>query len=288
MDGGAGPSALTGYYNKGKGVFSGMKEPFPRPDPRYGKAYVGTSGWSYEHWQGVFYPEGLPKKERFAYFAAQIPTVELNATFYHLFPEKTFQGWAEKAPPGFLYAVKMWRRITHYKRLQNVEEDLRLFLHRITLLEDHLGPVLIQLPPGLHRDDSRLSRFLEVFREAQEILEKTFRAAVEFRHKSWFAEEVYTLLDAAGIAFCLGDMPKLEFPRRVTGDFTYLRFHGKPYLYRSLYSEETLSEWSVWLGMQLKAGFDAFVYFNNDFEAHAVHNARQLKHLLESQELRSL
>jgi uncharacterized protein YecE (DUF72 family) len=250
-----------------------------------GKAYIGTSGWSYEHWQGVFYPERLPKKDRFAYFAAHIPTVELNATFYHLFPEKTFRGWAEKAPPEFLYAVKMWRRITHYKRLQEVEDDLRLFLSRITLLNNHLGPVLIQLPPGLHRDDVRLSRFLEGWQEAQKTMEKTFRTAVEFRHKSWFADEVYTILREAGAAFCLGDMPKLEFPREVTGNFTYVRFHGRPHLYQSLYSEETLTEWRGWLGVQLKGGLDAFVYFNNDFHANAVRNARQLRHMLESPEL---
>jgi len=277
---------LSPAYCRGeKNVLSSMEELVTTADceSKRGRAHIGTSGWSYEHWQGVFYPERLPKKERFTYFAAHIPTVELNATFYHLFPEKTFQGWSEKAPPRFLYAVKMWRRITHYKRLQGVEDDLRLFLSRITLLSDHLGPVLIQLPPGLHRDDNRLSWFLKDLQEARKAMGKTFRTAVEFRHESWFADEVYTILRETGSAFCVGDMPKLEFPRLITTDFTYLRFHGRPHLYRSLYSEETLTGWCGWLSMQLKAGFDAFVYFNNDFNANAIHNARQLKHMLESQ-----
>jgi uncharacterized protein YecE (DUF72 family) len=252
---------------------------------QHGKAFIGTSGWSYEHWQDIFYPKDLPKKDRFNYFAGQIPTVELNATFYHLFPEKTFQGWAGKAPEGFLYAVKMWRRITHYKRLKQIDEDLLTFLARVMLLADHLGPVLIQLPPGLHRDDDLLNGFLKTMLEVQTALIKEFRTAVEFRHGSWFAQDVYHILERAGAALCLADMPKLEFPREVTSDFVYMRFHGRPHLYWSLYSEETLADWCDWLSLHLSSGRDVFVYFNNDFDAHAIQNARQLQHMLASRVL---
>jgi uncharacterized protein YecE (DUF72 family) len=248
--------------------------------PALGHAFIGTSGWSYEHWQDSFYPRDLPKKDRFAYYTEHMPTVELNATFYHLFPEKTFQGWADKAPKGFIYAVKMWRRITHYKRLKQVDDDMLTFLTRAMLLDDHLGPVLIQLPPGLHRDDDLLKRFLSSLSEIQKSLHKKLRAAIEFRHASWFDEEVYRILENANAGLCLADMPKVQNPRRVTSDFSYVRFHGRPHLYQSLYSEEELAEWGGWLGEQLDAGRDAFVYFNNDFNAHAVLNARQLRDML--------
>ncbi len=110
--------------------------------------------------------------------------------------------------------------------------------------------------------------------------DKQFSTAIEFRHGSWFVGEVYRILEHANTTLCLADMPRLQCPRQVTGDFTYVRFHGKPHLYQSLYSEEALAEWCGWLGDQLYAGRDAFVYFNNDFNAHAVQNARQLRHML--------
>jgi len=246
-----------------------------------GNLFIGTSGWSYEHWQNVFYPEDLSKKDRFAYFAGQFPTVELNATFYRLFPEKTFQNWAHKAPPKFLYAVKLWRWITHRKRLKNIDEDLQAFLIRALLLGDHLGPILVQLPPGLHRNDELLKQFLHTLVKTRKSLKKKFRVTVEFRHRSWLDDDVLQILKDAGAALCLADMPRLKFPRETTCDFTYVRFHGRPQLYRSLYTEEQLACWSDWLSGQLHAGHDVFAYFNNDFEARAVQNARQFQQMLD-------
>lgn len=247
---------------------------------RSGCSYVGTSGWSYDHWQGRFYPADLAKKSRFAFFAGQFKTVELNATFYRLFQESTFRKWADQAPDGFLYAVKLWRWITHRRRLVDTGDDLTTFLARAALLRDRLGPVLVQLPPGLHRDDALLSAFLADFAGAQEHLGKPIRVAFEFRHRSWFAEEVFDLLREAHAAFCIADMPKLAFPCRVTADFVYLRFHGAPDIYRSAYDEQTLARWAETLSAELRNGRDVFAYFNNDIDAHAVHNARQLRTLL--------
>ena len=243
--------------------------------------FVGTSGWSYEHWQDIFYPEHLAKKGRFVYFASQFSTVELNATFYRLFPEKTFKKWAAQAPEGFVYAVKLWCWITHRKRLKGVQTDLQTFLARAALLADHLGPILVQLPPNMHRNDDVLKEFLKSLIETQKALKKSFRVTIEFRHRSWFDEDVYRILTRFHVALCLADMPKLEFPRQVTGDFIYVRFHGRSQLYRSLYDKETLIDWSNWLSGWLRKGNDVFVYFNNDFDAHAVRNARQLREMLD-------
>ena len=245
-----------------------------------GKMFVGTSGWSYEHWRDIFYPGDLPKKEHFNFYAGQFSTVELNATFYRLFPEKTFQNWRDKAPEGFLYAVKMWRWITHRKKLKQSDDDLRTFLSRALLLKEHLGPLLVQLPPSLQRDDETLRLFLKSLERVQQHLKQKFRVAVEFRHPDWLVEEVFRILAEAHVALCLADMPRLQFPRVITSDFTYVRFHGRPRLYQSLYPQEQLTEWGDWLGELLMNGKDVFAYFNNDFNAHAVQNARQLQQIL--------
>lgn len=249
-------------------------------NPKAPTAWVGTSGWSYDGWKGVFYPKNLPKKDHFGYFSEHFRTVELNATFYRLFPEKTFAHWAQKAPKGFIYACKMWRWVTHRKRLREVEGDLNSFFDRCLLLGEHLGPVLVQLPPGQHRDDQRLGEFLETLTHVRKRTKKHIRVAVEFRHASWDDPAVYEKLREAGVALCLVDMPKLSFPQEVTDDFTYVRFHGRDKLYQSLYTKEQLAQWAKWLQKQLRAGVDVYCYFNNDYDARAVKNARQLREML--------
>lgn len=248
-----------------------------------GKLFIGTSGWSYEHWQDVFYPEKLAKKERFAFFASQFSTVELNATFYRLFPESTFGKWATQAPKNFVYSVKLWRWITHIKRLKNIQNDLYTFLARAALLSNHLGHVLVQLPPNMHRDDDVLKNFLKTVSQTQKDLKKKFRLTIEFRHSSWLTDEVFRILEDGCVCLCLADMPKLEFPRLLTTKYTYVRFHGRPHLYRSSYTEKHLAQWSDWLSEQLRAGCDVYAYFNNDFQAHAVQNAQQLQQMLDKQ-----
>jgi len=247
---------------------------------RVGRALVGTSGWSYDHWKGVFYPQRLAKARWFAFLAERFPTVEVNATYYRLFPERTFQSWAAKAPRGFVYAVKMWKRVTHERRLRDVEEPTAEALTHAALLGDHLGPILVQLPPGLRRDDGLLAGFLELLDRLGERADTRFCATVEFRHASWFDDAVYELLRRAGVALCLFDSPRLTCPRVVTAGFVYVRFHGRPKLFASLYPESALRSWARWLGEQRDAGRDVFVYFNNDVEGHAITNAGQLTEML--------
>ncbi len=245
-----------------------------------GGVFVGTSGYVYDHWKGTFYPSDLPQGRRFEYYACHFATVELNATFYHLFKDSTFAKWQAQAPAGFVYAVKMWRRITHRKRLHDTAADVQTFLERAILLQRHLGPVLVQLPPGLHREDGRLEDFLAVCTAAAEALKKPLRFAVEFRHSSWFEEAVYGLLRKYNAALVLPDMPRLYGIRECTTDFIYIRFHGRPQLYQSLYSADVLTDWVRWLEPHLHSGTDVYAYFNNDGDANACKNAAQLHGLL--------
>jgi len=246
-----------------------------------GKPYVGTSGWSYDHWRGPFYAPDVAKKDWFAFFAKTFSTVELNATFYRLFPEKTFDSWAAKAPEDFIYAVKMWRMVTHRKRLVNVEQDVASFLVRARRLDEHLGPILIQLPPGVHRDDALLGDFLALIGETcRDIGAEGMRFTLEFRHATWFDDKVYSRLEEAGVALCLPDREGLEVPRVETADFIYVRFHGRPRVHSGCYTRQQLRPWATWINGQLDNGRDVYVYFNNDLHAYAVKNAREIAALL--------
>lgn len=248
---------------------------------KHGKAYVGTSGWSYDDWAGRFYPADIRKKDWFGYFAAHFSTVELNATYYRLFPAKTFGGWKDKAPKNFTYAVKMWGLVTHRKRLKDVTEQTQTVLERAAMLGRHLGPVLIQLPPGLHREDQRLADYIEVLKETRQKVGRRFRFTIEFRHESWMDDAVFAMLKKSNIALCLPDGPRMDCPKIVTSYFTYVRFHGREGKYQTIYSQKMLAEWADWMKKQIENGIDVCAYFNNDFHAHAVQNARQLIDLVE-------
>jgi len=236
-------------------------------------ARVGTSGWVYAHWRERFYPRGLPQARWLEHYAERFDTVELNASFYRLPNEAAVAGWARRAPEGFLFACKANRMITHRKRLADCEEWLELFLSRVRLLGPKLGPMLYQLPPGLHRDLERLERFAA-------LLPPEPPAVFEFRHKSWFAEEAREFLAARGLSFCVHDMPGLETPRWATGSTVYARFHGPVRRYAGSYPDAVLAEWAAWLAEQVRDGRRVFAYFNNDAEGHAVRNAQTLRRML--------
>ena len=231
--------------------------------------HIGTSGWHYEHWRGLFYPQGLPKAQWLDFYARHFTTVELNNSFYRLPTEKAFTSWRESTPDGFLYAVKVSRFITHIKRLKGVDEALDNFLVRARILEDKLGPLLYQLPPNMPRNDKVLESFLA-------ILPPGLCHVFEFRHESWLDDEVFALLRRYNAGLCVFDMPDLACPLVVTADSAYIRFHGSSGLYSSYYSDEELSDWAgkiYHLGQGLKA---IYIYFNNDAQAFAVRNARTL------------
>jgi len=231
--------------------------------------YIGTSGWHYEDWGGLFYPSDLPKSKWLEFYTRHFHTAELNNSFYRLPSEKAFVNWREASPEGFIFAVKVSRFITHIKRLKDVQEPLQNFLERADLLKDKLGPLLYQLPPKMKRRDDRLESFLR-------ILPGHYRHVFEFRHESWFDDGVFDILRKFNAGWCVFDMPDFTSPVVATADFAYVRFHGSAGLYSSNYSNREISSWAKKisdLGKSLKA---VYIYFNNDIAGYAINNARTL------------
>lgn len=238
------------------------------------KVLVGTSGWSYAHWKGVFYPPELRPKELLAFYASEFPTVEVNSSFYHMPCETTLEHWASATPDNFRFALKLNRYITHRLRLRQCREPLETFLRLALILGTKLGPLLVQLPPGLKRDLILLQDFLD-------LLPPDILAAIEFRHTSWYEEETFKLLSAKKRALCVHDLQGSEAPLLATAQFVYVRLHGPQRGYTGSYTQEQLAHWATTISAWLAAGKDVWVYFNNDIGGHAVHNARELRSLLE-------
>jgi len=238
---------------------------------------VGTSGWSYNHWKDVFYPESLPASRWFEHYAAHFDTVEINATFYRMMADTTFVGWRDKAPAHFRYAVKMWRQVTHRKMLKEAGAEVSEFLKRAALLGERLGPILIQLPPRFALNLDRLERFLP-------LLSDEFEYALEFRHPSWFTDPVYNLLRERQVALCIFHHVKIECPRVVTAPLVYLRFHGESERYAGKYTTEHLRQWANFAHKCIDDGHHVAAYFNNDVKGHAVENAREFRALVGKQE----
>lgn len=242
-----------------------------------GRVLVGTSGWSYQHWQGIFYPPELEREEWLAFYARAFPTVEVNSTFYRLPFENMVLSWRHRTPEGFLFAAKFSRQATHVHRLRDCQSIVQRWLERMRLLEEKLGVVLVQLPPGLHKDLPLLEAFLRLFPEDT-------RVAVEFRHPSWECEEVYDLLRTLGVAHCTISYPRYPTNWTVTASFAYVRLHGVTRAYDYCYSGEELRELATHLHQLLQQVQQVFVYFNNDTSGYAPDNARQLQTLLSLQE----
>lgn len=235
--------------------------------------HIGTSGWSYDGWLGRFYPNDTEKREMLSHYTEHFGTVEINATYYRLPFENMIKGWKNRAPGDFKFAVKGHRRITHYNKLRDVSDFLAKFLERVQRLDDHLGPILWQLPPKLERDDELLADFLE-------LLPEKYQYALEFRHKSWMDEEVYDLLGEHEVALVWISSKIMPEVCRVTAPFVYVRFHGLESGYRYNYSEGELRPWAERIAEQLDNGHQAYVYFNNDYEARGPQNAKMLRKMI--------
>jgi uncharacterized protein YecE (DUF72 family) len=242
--------------------------------PSRGRARVGCSGWQYKHWRGDFYPQPLPQSRWFEHYASVFDTVEINNSFYRLPEASTFTAWAERAPRGFLFAVKASRFLTHMKKLKDPEEPVDRFFSRARSLGSHLGPVLYQLPPGWKLDLGRLEHFLHV-------LPRDVRHVLECREPSWYADPVYALLERHRVALCLHDMPHSATGRQRVGPFIYVRFHGASGRYDGSYPADRLAPWADWLNEQRAAGVDVYVFFNNDVGGHAPRDAVTLRGMLE-------
>jgi uncharacterized protein YecE (DUF72 family) len=220
--------------------------------------HIGLSGYSYKPWQGVgrFYPEKLKSAEFLRYYAARFKTVELDGLWYRLPSEQMVQGWLEQTPSSFVFSPKAHRQITHMHRLRpDALAFVQVMLDRLAPLVEHkrLGPVLLQLPPNLRRDDDRLKTFLEQ-------VPRTTRWALEFRHESWHVPEVEELVRDYGVSWVAADTDESPAQIRDTADFWYVR------LRRSQYTEATLAEWATRFTDMARRGKDCFVYCKHEDE----------------------
>ena len=244
---------------------------------RDGAVRVGCSGWQYRHWRGTFYPAGTPQDRWFAYYATKFDTVEINNSFYRLPASETFTRWAEQAPPGFVYAVKASRFLTHMKKLKDPQDPLARFFDNARHLDSHLGPVLYQLPPRWPLNLERLEIFLQSLDALRSQLGGRSRHVLEFREPSWYDPKVYRLLDRHHTALCLHDMEGSSSGKVVVGPFVYVRFHFGDRQYGGAYDERRLEQWSDWLTRRAESGLDVYAYFNNDQGGHAPRDAARLR-----------
>jgi uncharacterized protein YecE (DUF72 family) len=235
---------------------------------------IGCSGWNYKDWRASFYPQGLPARLWLERYAEAFDTVEINNTFYRLPKESAVENWVRQTPPGFVFTVKASRYLTHIKRLTTMEEGVKLFYERIEPLvqSPKMGPVLWQLPGNFQRDDDRLRGALAALPKG--------RHCFEFRHPSWFCDDVYRLLRRHRVALVIGDTPERPFQtHEFTASWTFVRFHYGHRGRGGNYSQTELEEWAARI-RDWREQAEVYVYFNNDWKEFAVRNALQLKRLL--------
>jgi len=239
------------------------------------KTFIGTSGWHYKHWLGVFYPAGTRAGEMFEFYARHFDTVEINNSFYRLPTANTFDTWGESSPRDFCFAVKASRFITHMKKLKEPKNSSEKFFLAAEHLEEKLGPILFQLPPRWQVNSERLAEFLES-------LPREHKYAVEFREHSWLIAPVFDLLRKYNVALCIHDFEDMQIPQEITADFTYLRFHGPTSArYAGSYSTRQLETWAQRIRAWRSQISAVYGYFNNDPGGEAVKNALTLKRLLQ-------
>lgn len=244
------------------------------PESRYSvEVRVGTSGWSYPHWRGRFYPEGLPTDEWLGWYAGRFDTVEINNSFYHLPEKKTFASWRAATPADFVFSVKASRYITHMKKLRDTERAVSTLLSRAEVLAEKLGPVLFQLPPRWRCNHGRLEEFLDS-------LPKGFRYAFELRDPTWHNQRTFELLEEYGAAHCVYQMGPDASPRRASGPFVYIRLHGPSPGYKGSYDGRTLRGWADTIGNWLAEGRGAYLFFDNDEAGYAAQDASRVKEML--------
>jgi uncharacterized protein YecE (DUF72 family) len=237
---------------------------------------IGCSGWNYQSWRGgEFYPKGCPPSRWLEHYSRVFDTVEVNSTFYRLASQKAVAHWIEQTPPGFVFALKASRYLTHIKRLADLDQGIARYYERIeplTKTPEKLGPIVWQLPPNFQRDEERLESALAALPEG--------RHCFEFRHESWFTDDVYALLRAYGAALVIGDRKGLDFQTyEMTADWTLVRFHHGHRGRRGNYSQSELEEWALRFE-EWSREVEIYAYFNNDWEVFAPRNARWMRRRL--------
>jgi uncharacterized protein YecE (DUF72 family) len=232
------------------------------------KFWIGTSGFQYAEWKGNFYPEDLPAAKMLSFYAERLSTTEINYTFHRIPAPKTIENWKSLTPKNFRFALKAPQRITHWSKLRDCADTLRYFYDVVSALGEKLGPVLFQLPPNFKKDTLVFGDFLNG-------LPGGIQAAFEFRHESWFDDEVFETLRARNAALCIADTEKLETPKVATGDYGYLR------LRREDYAKGDVESWTEFVRDQTDRWTDAFVYFKHEEAGIGPKLARQMMELLD-------
>src|ERR1700730_8656927 len=233
------------------------------------KSWIGTSGFQYAEWKGKFYPENLPAAKMLPFYAEHFSTTEINYTFHRIPAAKTIENWCKLTPPTFRFGLKAPQRITHWSKLRDCGDTVRYFCEVISGLGDRLGPILFQLPPALKKDANVLSAFL---RE----LPSAMRSAFEFRHESWFDEEILDLLKSNKAALCIADMENLATPKIATTGWGYLR------LRREDYAKIDIERWAEFVREQKERWSDVFIYFKHEEAGIGPKLAKQMVELLDA------
>ncbi len=237
--------------------------------------YIGTSGWHYDHWKDVFYPHGLSKTKWFEHYRNFFSTVEINATFYRRFKEKTYEKWYRQADNSFKYVLKVPRMITHRKYLHDVADLVKEYCNSAALLQEKLGMMLLQLAPSTAYDPELLGTVLRAFVDPQKVV-------VEVRNEKWLTEEFRDLLRKYKITFCNMDSPRLSVLDWITSGKVYFRFHGHKDMYAYNYSDDELNAIADQLiGLPELGVKEVYIFFNNDYEGYAVKNAQTLKKIIQ-------
>jgi uncharacterized protein YecE (DUF72 family) len=231
------------------------------------KFWIGTSGFQYSEWKGNFYPEELPSAKMLQFYAERFSTTEINYTFHRIPAQKTIDNWKAQTPQKFRFALKAPQKITHWSKLRDCSDTLEYFCQVITGLDERLGPVLFQLPPTFKKNADVLSSFLREFPD--------MRGAFEFRHESWFEDDVFELLESRNMALCIADTETIATPKEITANYGYLR------LRRGDYTDEDVKRWSEFVRQQNAKWSDAFIYFKHEESGIGPKLARQTMELLQ-------
>ncbi len=241
-----------------------------------GRVWIGTSGWSYTGWRGPLYPPKLPQKDWLKFYAAQFPTTEINGSFYRTPSLEAVRAWREQTSKDFLFAWKASQFMTHWKRLtEKCANSIELMETRLRELGPKVGVVLFQLPANFERNDGRLDSFLHM-------LPRRYLYAFEFRHRSWYDDEVLDILRARNVALCISDHADAPAPWQLTARHVYVRGHGPTGRYQGRYSYRTLRRWAEDIARCRAEGREVFVYFDNDQKAAAPLDARRLIKMVEA------
>jgi uncharacterized protein YecE (DUF72 family) len=241
--------------------------------------HIGTSGWSYKHWKGLYYPEKMKPTDYLEYYSREFSCTEINTSFYHLPKETTVLGWVEKVPPTFLFCPKLSRFISHFKKLRDPAEGMQVYFNVFDAMEERLGPILVQLPGHLTFDEGVAKAFYQLLATTY----KQYDFSLEVRHTSWFSRQSLSLMQEYGIGLVIAHSGK-HFPYKeaVTAPHIYLRFHGPGDLYASKYTTVSLRAYARKCNRWLSEGHNLWIFFNNDVHGYALENARKLKELITS------